>query len=762
MTTAFIIAVLGFYGVSASEMIRFGAYVVLGLALPGLLLIRALYRGTRTLPEEMALGLALGYAIEALTYIAGRAAGAPLLVVAWPIGTYVLFLAVPRLRRHWGGGSRPRTPMWWSWSMALIVAYLTVWGAVNFFRTHSPTWPGLAASYIDMPFHLALIGELKHHVPPTVPMVAGEPLSYHWFVYAHFAAASWITGIEPLMLLFRLAMLPMMAALFILLGMIGRRVIGSWIGAIAAVAGIVFMAAPKLYVGLNVGLFAWRGVQSWTSPTVTFGALLFAPVILLLTDLLEPRRQDIANLLSSRAGGPARWTPGPVIPPAGRTASHWFLLVLFLVTIIGAKATLLPMLTAGLTMVAVVEGVRRRRPPWPVLAILAVTAACLLYAQFVLFGGARQGMMIDPFDLVRKTWAGLTAREAAAAPWTAVLGVTLLYLLCWVVTWCGILGLLSRPRLLLRPTVALMLGMGAAALGVVLLLGHPHLSQLYFFEACYPYLMIVSIYGFTVVTRRAHVSPRAMTYAAGAGVGTAYLIHALCRVETPFTGDRTDTVLYVPYLVLVAVVLLAALVLNVRGPRLRAWALTLCMLVATGMPAAWYIRVASIASPAPAPTTQPAAARVVPDGILEAGRWLRAHSRPDELVATNAHCLWDYENPCDSRHFWVAALAERHVLVEGWTYTARNFSRWQPLGPQVQNLPFWDGERFRLNEAVFSAPSADSVQRLRDRYGVRWLFADERHTAPDSKIGAFAELRFRSGDYAVYQVPDASGADQPG
>ncbi len=93
---------------------------------------------------------------------------------------------------------------------------------VTFFR-HTPlTWPGMASVNVDLPYHLALVGELRHHVPPATPMVAGEPLLYHWFVYAHFAAASWITGVEPLVLLFRLGMLPVLAALVVLLGMVAR------------------------------------------------------------------------------------------------------------------------------------------------------------------------------------------------------------------------------------------------------------------------------------------------------------------------------------------------------------------------------------------------------------------------------------------------------------------------------------------------------------------------------------------------------------
>ncbi|SFK23960.1 hypothetical protein SAMN05216275_12068 [Streptosporangium canum] len=728
----FAVAVLGFYGVSPSDMAFFGIYVAVGLAFPGVLLVRVLYRRRRTLAEELALGLALGYALEVLTYIAARAAGLPLLVLVWPVATYAVFAAVPRLRRHWQGGARPAAPRWWSWSLALIVGYLIAWSAVNFFRKNLLTWPALGTSYVDMPFHLALIGELKHHMPPTVPMVAGEPLLYHWFVYAHLAAASWVTGVEPLVLLFRLGMLPMLAALAVILATIARRVAGSWVVALLALLGTVFIAAPNLYQGINVGIFTWRAAISWLSPTQTFGTLLAAPAVLLLIDLLERRRS-----------------------PAGR----WLLLGIFLVAVTGAKATYLPLLLAGLGTVVAVELARHRRPPWSALAALGLTAACFLCAQTVLFRQANQGMVIDDFSLFRKIWGGLTGLGERVEPsLVSVLGIALLYVLSWAIEWCGIIGLLSRPRLLMRPAVVLMLGMGTVGVGAVLFLGHPHMGQIYFFDASYPYLVIVAAYGLAVAVRRAQLPPRALAYASAAGVAVACLIRELCGVEVPLGAGQSDAVLYRPYIVLAVSVLLAAGVLAaVHRRRVVVGALAISMVAAAGFPAAWCTRMLSAALHAPAggaTEVEPAAAApVVSDGALAAGRWLRDHSDADDLVATNVRCLGGTDSPCDSRGFWAAALTERRVLVEGWAYTATNMSRWHP-GEQAETLPFWDEERIRANDEVFEASSAAAVRLLRARYGVRWLFADERYVSPASRIGEFAGLRFRAGDYAVYELPE--------
>lgn len=737
--------VLSRFGVSARDIAVFAAYVALCLVVPGTLLVRALHRGERTLTEELSLGLAAGYAVEVLAYVAARWAGTPLMVLAWPAATYAAFAAVPRLRRHWRRpASLIRQPRWCSWGLALILAYAVAWSAVSVFRRQVLTWPGLGGSNIDMPYHLALIGELKHHMPPNTPNVAGEPLLYHWFAYAHMAAASWVTGVEPLVLLYRLAMLPVIAGLVVLVAMTGRRVTGSAAAGLAAALGVVFAGTPNLYEGDTFLALTWKGFLAWTSPTQTFGAFLFAPVVVLLLDLLA----------RPRAGRDGREGRG-----------RWVLLGLLLIAVMGGKAPYLPLLAGALAALAVVQTVRHRRPPGVALTALAMTAACLGYAQLVLFGQARQGMAPVPLSLAQRTWAALTSQDLDARPPTGtLLAVTLLLVLSWGVVWCGALGLLVRPgtaggvRPLTRPPVLLMLGLGAVAFPAVLLIGHPHLSQLYFLQESVPYLTIAAVYGLLVLIRRSGPSWRAVAGAAAAGVAAAYLVRRLCAVVVPLPQGRPEGLLYLPYAVLAAAVGLAAVAAVPLGRprRLRAWTLLLVAVTAAGAPAAWATRFLSFAdgtgrgaAAAPAaPTNLPG-----PRGLFEAGRWLRDHSAPGDLVATNAHCLWVAENPCDSRHFWVSALSERRVLVEGWVYTARIMSQWHP-GVRVETLPFWDRARLRLNDAAFAAPTADVIRRLRDRYGVRWLFADERLTGSRPRLGDYAELRFRSGDYAVYHVPD--------
>ncbi|WP_440100712.1 hypothetical protein, partial [Streptosporangium sp. H16] len=456
-----------------------------------------------------------------------------------------------------------------------------------------------------------------------------------------------------------------------------------------------------------------------------------------------------------------------------RDVGRWLLLGVFIVAVMGAKAVYLPLLVAGLLAVVTVEVIRRRRAPRAALAALGMTATCSLFAQFALFGRVRQGLIVEPLSFARAAWGEMTGLGGQVEPpAVSVVGVASVYLLCWVVAWCGILGLLCRPRLLLRPAVVLLLGAGAAGAGAALLFGHPGRSQLFFLWGAYPYLVIVAVYGILVLVRQARVPLRTIVYAAGAGTVAAYAIPILCGVRIPLGPGEGDLVLYRPYIVLTVAAVLVTAVLVVRCGGLRAWVLMTVVFAAIGLPAYGHARVLSamdrFIGKGSRAVAGPVASASIPRGALEAGRWLRAHSDPGDLVATDVHCRWGHEDPCDSRQSWVAALSERRVLVEGWTYTSANMSRWRP-GSLPEHLPFWDGERIRLNDAAFQAPSAAAIQRLRERYQVRWLLADERRTGRASRIrdvrdigdvrdvrdiGDFAELRFRSGDYAVYRIPE--------
>ncbi|TMR08431.1 hypothetical protein ETD86_47870, partial [Nonomuraea turkmeniaca] len=221
------------------------------------------------------------------------------------------------------------------------------------------------------------------------------------------------------------------------------------------------------------------------------------------------------------------------------------------------------------------------------------------------------------------------------------------------------------------------------------------------------------------------IGPNPVSARLGAGVAVM-----VAQVEPP--GGALERVV-VPYLMLAV----AAAVLWRCGTVLAAVAL----LAGYAVPASVRDVVAHV-TPATGEREQ-----VIPDGALEAGRWLRDHSSPADVVATDLHCRRLTRRSCDSRHYWVSGFTERRVLVEGWGYAETTLSRTPLFVTSYLKVPFADPGRLAANDAVFAAPTAENVRHLARKYGVKWLF-----TGANPYLGNFATLRFHNASFSVYEL----------
>jgi hypothetical protein len=200
----------------------------------------------------------------------------------------------------------------------------------------------------------------------------------------------------------------------------------------------------------------------------------------------------------------------------------------------------------------------------------------------------------------------------------------------------------------------------------------------------------------------------------------------------------------------------AALWLIARGqrPGLRGAgpAIALVAILAAGLPAQ-AIKYTPLAEgvaagkiPASSPTGTPASQ-------VDAGRWLRAHSGPDDVVATNSHCRPPGRpGRCDARSFWVGAFSERRVLVEGWGYNNRMQAKGNHDGYRYSEWPFWDAGKLAANDRVFTGPDAASAGVLRREFGVRWLVADTGAGTVSPRLAGLATERFHEGTVTVYEL----------
>ena len=739
-------ATLHYYDVRWSEIARYGLYEVGCVLLPGLLIWRALRGRSGYLAFDAAAGVALGLAIELPLYLLFRQFEIPYAIVAWPIATVLTFAAVPRLRRHWRGGDR-RLALGASCSIALAFLLIIAHTAASNFKYYGIRGPAARYQYLDLVFQVGLVGEFKHSVPLNTPWVAGVPLKYHWFVYVHGAATSWITGIEPLVLVLRLLPLAMIAAFLLLMIAIAHRLTGRW--------WVGNLALLLMVIGQSVSPFAWVGAPTYNgrfidhvlvSPTQTLAAVLFAAAIYVFIDLLRDDRLD-----------------------RGARIRSWVVFAALTGGASGAKATFLPMFVCGLVLAVVLRLVARQRPG-PALPALGITLAWLAFAQFVVFGGGSQGTHVQPLQTVKWTQLGMAmlGKPVRDNPWNDMVVLTLLAVLGVAFAWVGLVGLLRRPW---RgdPVIHVLFGTAVAGFGAAYVLAHPGQSQIYFARSASPYLSLLSAIGFSALVPAGRWSLRenagrrvAALIAAAVALGALTVVGV--QATTPKTKPKLHTYALAdavtPYLKVLGLLLVIAVVIALVGRALRLGrsavgaAILAAVLAAPVMSGTWVFHYMADELTGAGPIRNVTVIKpTVPRGGLTAARWLRDHSDPGDLVATNSHCPVVFTRTnCDSRDFWVAAYAERQVLVEGWSYTEPALSSGGLFDGILAYSKFWDPALLAENDAIFRSPTAASVADFARTHRVRWLVAvNNKNLSPD--LDRYATLRYRSGDVRVYELP---------
>ncbi|MFI2647392.1 hypothetical protein [Micromonospora fulviviridis] len=726
---AAVVAVLLAAGTPAAAIARWTAYASLAVLLPGTLVFRALRRRPHTLVEDLAMGAAVGLVLELVAWAAFTAAGLPGRLWLWPLAVVAPFAVAPRLRRHWRVRHPTVVPAGWAWSLAGVVVGFTLYLYGSFLAVNPvlPTDEG-QAQYIDLAFQLSIAGAATHQVPPEVPQVAGEPLHYHWFGFAHLAATSLVSGVDLPTVLFRLAVPALCALAAVLVAVVGWRITGR------PYAGVV--AAALLF---TVGEFGfengWRqlfGSQAtfivWGSPSMTYSWVLLLPLIAALGEIV----------------GRAR---GVTVPALGRGA--WPLAVLFLAASTGAKASTLPVVLAALGLTAAATLLVRRRLPRGVLIAAGLALAAQFFATAVLFAFESHGLVLDPFSGLRPYIP--TDRPAGVTGLFWVL-VVLAFLLNLQLRVAGALALLRLRRWRPEPVQVFLLGGALAGPAIYLLVGHPGSSNQYFTRTGFAFGVFLSAWGWAEVADRAALSARGRWLL---GTGTAGFAVLLTAVQLDSAISTPAVPAYAPVLPLLrwaAVLAVPALLAALCWPALVGrWP----GLAGRG---GLVLLTAVLTAGAPGLVLDAAATRVYPNGgaypvvampgsRVEAARWVRAHSAPDDVLATNVHCREVVDGWCDARSFWLSGYAERSVLVEGWAFAPRMVGR--PDGPYA---PFWDAGRQRANDSAFTAPTAAGLAALRDRYGVRWLVVDRLVGAESPTLRTLADLRYENGRTAVYRL----------
>lgn len=313
-------------GYDHGAVFRYIAYVVGAIWLPGHCALALLSRERPPLERSLALGLPLGFTLEILLYLACTSAGwrgaYPWLAAALAAGLAAVVIGREGWRvslpsvRHWGAS--PGVVM----SVVLLLVMLTT--AAHMYAP-SPLAGGLLqhSTHHDWVYLVSRAAEIKNRWPLEDPSLAGTPLSYHYFLLVHVAAASRVAELEIPLVLLRLASVPLGIALlaqaFVLGKELGRSI---WAGVLAA---MLLFAAGEVSWGESTtgGLFQSLFV-SWLyiSPTFLFGMIFMGALMIWAHRLMDAeavRWMDygVLFLLAMVATGAKGTSVGPLAAAAG-------------------------------------------------------------------------------------------------------------------------------------------------------------------------------------------------------------------------------------------------------------------------------------------------------------------------------------------------------------------------------------------------------------------------------------------------------------
>ena len=721
-------------GVHAGQFGRYALYLALGVALPGvfawrLLLAEFHLRPDDTPPtwfEDLSLGTIFGFGVQLPVYVVGLLLEAPLLIGVLPALVLVLSVATPLGRRTWTLPTG-RLDIRAAWALALVVLYGLGWLAREVFSRRPLTLAPNQTPSVDETFHHALVSELLHRFPPQSPFLLGTPMDYHWFSHAQLAATRWATDINLTVLIRQLFPAVVFTLTVLGLGAVALRLSGRPVAAFVApallVAGGFHLLGPDYAAWVYTESYLSKRLMS--SPSQAYGFAMALPATLLILEVLRSDRR------------PSRLV--------------WVGLALSLVALAGAKATFLPIFACGALALVLVRLVFRRTLDRSAAALAGLLIAVTAFAQLVLFGGNSGALDLEPF----KTVGNAVRNQLIADTPGARIAMTVTLLIGWLLYGIGALGL--RAGQLWRGHRAVwMLWCIPPGLVVALVFFRSGLSQLWFQRSTAEIVVLLSAWGLAsllpvLLTTRTALQLAALAGAAGLAAFGVSSYLAAGKANPQFASlDGVVATALTPVVILLVVGVTYRLSRSgvARAPTL---VVVLVFVLGLGTANVWTFAAENIAREAT--PTRSVADLFAPGGTVAAG-WIERHSAPEEVVATNEHCRQPDVEICDNRNFWISAYTERRVVVEGWGYTAITNSL-AAEGSLHARAPVPYPRRLALNDTAFQRPSAATISRLANAYGVDWLFISKRYPVDLEGLAALPSAvteRFENKHYAVYEV----------
>jgi hypothetical protein len=726
------------FDVRLSEVLRYVGYEAVFTFVPGLLAYRALFGPRGGALAQVSVGWPLGYVLEAAVFIATAALDLRDLFAFYPVVAIGALgaLAWRRRGRVETEGKVERLPPVSVWLVALACAAGIVYVSFGYFaQAPRPDESGPVAYFGDFMYHLAIAAEAKHHWPLEQPGVAGQSLRYHVLAHLHMAGASQVTGVELSTILLRLFPIPLIVLMALQLVHLSRRVGRvAWVGPLAV--GLLFCAGELDLDPARQAPFLGNLIRGlFLSPSFLFAFVFFIPAVALIWDRLEDRE-----------GGSRAW---------------WIVVFLLLTAANGAKGAVLPLVIGGLGLFLAWEWVLDRRVSRAGLDAVAVSVAAFAasYAAFY-SGGGDTGMVVHPFASYNATlfreMIGSTVDDSSLRWVVPMVVSTVLFLL----PLAGIGWLFGEWRLRVGPGRAFVLSMLFVGFAAFLLLRHPGGAQVYFLLYAYVTALPLSAEGLVVFLGRWSIDRRRPGLRLGVAVAAVLGVAVVASVA-PSQGSWITRSPYLPAYAAVAAVIGAAALLAAGRTRMgrpalgRALALAVVLAVAATAldaptdwvrkPALRVLRGQGVYRAHLTPTdAEPQRANVLDPGLYAGLRWIRGHTRADDVLAVNNHFRDPGRFPL---FYYYSALAERRVFLESWLYTPESFALGYADVSAGKLLPF--PQRLRLNDAAFRSPNPQTLGSLR-RHGVSYLVVDKVNAGPRDPLAGRLRPLYANRSIAVY------------
>lgn len=727
------------------DILRYTAYFVIGLMIPGVLVHRALRGRPNDIVADLSLGGAVGVVVGMIGWAVFVALGIGKLLFLWPLLIIVLFAAVPALRKHFTIEVYPERIGASGWLIAVALGFYTV--ALAVLHWHGQALPPKANFYyIDQYFHIANAAELTKAIPPETPSVAGRPLHYHWFVNSHVASGHMISGVDIPTTYLRLFEPPLVGIILGLLFTMTRMIVKrNWAAGLAT----ILLVAPNQLVPW--GWFKPWGPYALTegSPSQTFGVMfVLLGGIVLLPMLLEKKLS---------------WGSWAILAAVGIGGA-------------GTKPAVLPVLLFGLGCVFLVM-LFQRRTFWPLLIAIGVLLAGFVgLSALTSQASSGSGIKVFGFLYFFRLWTGYVNEKVypGTGPWIIPgLGepgawkIAIALITSVLMQFAFILAAVGLVRRKLRWNPILVFLLGGWFIGMVLafIIDHPGQSEIYFARTGTPFGIILAVWGLAAALDAAR-ERRSDRTVAGLAAGSAVLgvVFGYVVVRSGY-GSKPGRTQWAGALAEPMVLLLVGTAVLIAIYYVLRLTVGKSLLIGTGAMIFCTALLAMMTVQGPWSTTRSAMqiaggqeARPLPTykvtedemaGLL----WLKDNTPVKATMATNMHC---YEKKtverCSSRSYWMPAFSERRYLVETWAYTVETLKQVGQYPGSFPQYPFDDPEKLRINDQAFTDPTPQVLNTLRDKYGVKYLVGIVGAGPISPQLNTLASPKFSNDDIRIFEL----------